>query len=356
VWYNIRSTLLEIPQNIIHFTSIEGGVIMNIEMQMNDKNMPFAQFSGFYIKLTNNLKKAKAITHSGCFHADEIFSTVILLLLMKNLVLARIPKISGHINPSAIIYDIGGGVFDHHQPGGNGARENGIRYSSFGLMWKAYGRRVLEEYYKCSSSEAEILFNLIDEDLVQSIDCIDNGQIPLINNFPTKIKSLSSSLADFYPSWNEVTPRLENEKFLEALQMAFFIFNNTVVKSINKLKAKAFVEKAIEQSVDGIMVLNQFVPWRTWTSESTNAKAKKIKFVIFPSNRGGYNIATVPKNNSLVFPEKWAGLSGKNLQKVSKIETATFCHPQRHIGGALLLLDAVQMARSVISSYYARCS
>lgn len=327
-------------------------------MNIENSHMTEAKFCGLYVKITNDLKKAKAITHSGCFHADEIFSTIILLLLTKNLVLARIPKISGPINPSAIIYDIGGGVFDHHQPGGNGARENGIRYSSFGLMWKAYGRRVLEEYYNCSSSEAEILFNLIDEDLVQSVDCIDNGQIPLINNFPTKIKSLSSSLADFYPSWNEVTPKLENEKFLEALQMAYFIFNNTVIKSINKLKAKSIVEKAIDESKDGILVLPQFMPWRTWTSESTNAKAKKIKVVVFPSNRGGYTIATVPKSNSgkAIFPEKWSGLSGKNLQQISGIETAMFCHPQRHIGAALLYLDALQMAQSVINSYYARCS
>ena len=113
---------------------------MNIEM--NNIHMTDAKFCGFYVKITNDLKKAKAITHSGCFHADEIFSTVILLLLMKNLVLARIPKITSHINSSAIIYDIGGGVFDHHQPGGNGARENGIRYSSFCLIWKAYGKRV----------------------------------------------------------------------------------------------------------------------------------------------------------------------------------------------------------------------
>lgn len=329
---------------------------MNIEM--NENNMSYAQFCGFFVKITNDLKKAKAITHSGCFHADELFSTVILLLLMKDLVLARVPSITGKVNPSAIIYDIGGGVFDHHQPGGNGTRENGIRYSSFGLMWKAYGVRVLEEYYNCTSSEAEILFNLIDEDLVQSVDCIDNGQIPLINNFPTKIKSLSSSLADFYPSWNEVTPKLENEKFLEALQMAYFIFNNTVIKSINKLKAKSIVEQAIEDSKDGILVLPQFMPWRTWTSESTNSKAKKIKVVVFPSNRGGYTIATVPKGNSgkVIFPEKWSGLSGKNLQQVSGIETALFCHPQRHIGATLLYLDAIAMAHTIISSHYARCS
>ena len=31
------------------------------------------------------------------------------------------------------------GDFDHHQKGGAGERENGIRYASFGLVWREHG-------------------------------------------------------------------------------------------------------------------------------------------------------------------------------------------------------------------------
>ncbi len=43
--------------------------------------------------------------------------------------------------------DIGGrsdpasGDFDHHQRGGAGERANGIRYASFGLVWRHHGAR-----------------------------------------------------------------------------------------------------------------------------------------------------------------------------------------------------------------------
>ncbi len=312
------------------------------------------------IEITDNIKKANAITHSGCFHADELFCTVLLLFIWEKVILARVPVITEKLT-SAIVYDIGGGVFDHHQPGGNGARENGIRYSSFGLMWRAYGIRILEEHYKCSTKDAELLFTMIDEELVQSIDCIDNAQLPLFR-FPTKIKSLSSSLSDFYPSWNEVTPELENEKFLEAMQIAYYIFNNTVLRNISKLQARDFVEVAIQQSAYGILVLPKFMPWKDWILASDNLKSREINFVVFPSNRAGFTIITVPKSNStklkkLLLPENWAGLSGEKLQKESRVETALFCHPQRHIGAAKTLLGAVEMGILANTNYYSsRCS
>lgn len=319
------------------------------------------------IEIVKDIKKANAITHNGCFHADELFCTVLLMMLMPKVFLVRIPALTTKI-PHAIVYDIGGGQFDHHQPGGNGSRSNGIRYSSFGLMWRAYGVRILEEHYNCSSKDALILWNLIDEDFVQSIDCIDNGQIPKIS-FPTKIKSLSAGLADFYPSWDIVTPQLENEKFLEALQVAKFLFNNTVVKSISKLQAKSWVENAIENcSSSGILLLPKFMPWRTWTTNSENHKAKRINFVIFPDNRtGGYTIATVPKGpnsnvKKMLLPENWAGLAGHKLSKVCDVESAIYCHPQRHIAGAKTLLGAVEMASIAITTaqiqkyQYQKCS
>ncbi len=49
------------------------------------------------------------------------------------------------INKADIVIDVGGeynadtGRFDHHQRGGAGERENGIPYSSFGLIWQKYG-------------------------------------------------------------------------------------------------------------------------------------------------------------------------------------------------------------------------
>ena len=95
--------------------------------------------------ISNNIKEADLITHSGTFHSDDIFSTVILknILDKECIKICRINDIEEEID--SIVYDIGGGKYDHHQPGGNGERENGIKYSSFGLIWKDFGKVFLEK-------------------------------------------------------------------------------------------------------------------------------------------------------------------------------------------------------------------
>ena len=85
------------------------------------------------IKTTNNINEANCITHNGKFHCDEIFSTVILSKMLSEIILFRTNEINEKIE-NKYVYDIGGGEFDHHQEGGNGERENGIKYASCGLV------------------------------------------------------------------------------------------------------------------------------------------------------------------------------------------------------------------------------
>ena len=87
------------------------------------------------ITITNDITTANAITHGGIFHADEVFGTIILSKVMDNIVLARTFKVPEDIADDVIVYDIGGGDFDHHQLGGNGTRADGIPYASCGLLW-----------------------------------------------------------------------------------------------------------------------------------------------------------------------------------------------------------------------------
>ena len=61
------------------------------------------------------------ITHSSKFHADDVFSTALMLILNPNAKVTRTlePEIAEEVyksrNESYIIYDIGRGEFDHHQ-------------------------------------------------------------------------------------------------------------------------------------------------------------------------------------------------------------------------------------------------
>ena len=58
---------------------------------------------------------------------------------------SRVFKVPNDLPDGTIVLDIGGGKYDHHQRGGNGARENGVPYASCGLIWREFGKELLKE-------------------------------------------------------------------------------------------------------------------------------------------------------------------------------------------------------------------
>lgn len=157
-------------------------------------------------------ENAKFITHAGSFHADEVMATVLLEVLYDDIKLARVNEVSEE--SSAFIYDIGLGKYDHHQDD-KVRRDNGIAYSSVGLIWRDYGLEVLkklgiEEY-------AEDLFFDIDQDLIMPIDALDNGEGERASMTIQSVISLNN------PFWN--SSQSENEAFIVSVDFARNVFN-----------------------------------------------------------------------------------------------------------------------------------
>ena len=96
------------------------------------------------IKLTKQYNKANFVTHSGTFHVDDVISTIFLSKIFKEINLIRVPSMNNRSVNNKLVFDIGLGEFDHHQKNRNGKRENGIYYSSIGLLWKKYGIKYLK--------------------------------------------------------------------------------------------------------------------------------------------------------------------------------------------------------------------
>lgn len=298
------------------------------------------------IIITTDSSKANAITHGGVFHADEVFATVILSKLVKTLTVFRTFKVPTNITDNVIIYDIGGGKFDHHQKGGNGARKNGVPYSSCGLIWKEFGPQIVSTF-----PNPELVWDFVDKELIQGVDAIDNGVLPKID-YPARVLSSSAAISCFNPTWDSSDSC--DDRFLEAVRFAETIFNNVLENCASKAKAKNIVENAIKSSSNHIMVLNRFVPWQDFIFNSSYLEAKSILFVVFPSIRGGFNWQCVPilpnsKKQRKPVPNEWRGLSGEELQKATGIPGATFCHPAGFIGGATTLDGAIKMATLAIN-------
>ena len=301
------------------------------------------------IIITENIEEADLITHNGTFHSDEVFSTVLLSKVLKKdiLKLCRTSNIKEGI--TGFVYDVGYGKYDHHQPGGNGERKNGIKYSSFGLVWRDFGKDYLKQL---NCLQIEEVWSMVDKKLVQNIDAIDNGQLGKLTQFDFEVVTLPNLISMYNSNWDDEQAN-QNEMFLKAVQFAQTVFDRFIISVVSKIRAKSRVEDAIENSKNQILILEKFMPWKEFLLDSENEKAKNILFVVFPSNRGGYNVYAVPKENGSfesrkLFPAKWAGLKDEELQKATGVATATFCHTNRFICATKTKEDAIKIANIAV--------
>ena len=76
------------------------------------------------LQLAQTPEDCDAVTHSGLFHSDEVMATAILSHCGIRTV-ARISSVPQELSTKTVVYDIGGGRYDHHMIGGNGMRETG---------------------------------------------------------------------------------------------------------------------------------------------------------------------------------------------------------------------------------------
>lgn len=301
--------------------------------------------------VTDDIKNANCITHSGTFHADEVFATAFLSLLFDKINVCRVNEVkSSSVNNNAIIYDVGLGELDHHQVGGNGKRENGVMYAACGLVWKKYGRNILAKI-GVEDKDIEYVHSQIDTNLIQFIDANDNGITPTVSTDYSYV-TVASIIASFNPIWNENDN--PNDRFYDAVKFAKVIVENYLKKEIAKSQAKEIVENAIENSTNGIMILDRYMPWKEFILNSDNKKAKDILYVVFPSNRGGYNVYTVPKEhgsfeNRKSLPKEWSGLRDEELQNVTGVKTARFCHIACFICTAENKDDAIKLASLAVN-------
>ena len=298
-------------------------------------------------KMTTNVTQATVITHSGTFHSDEVLATVILEKVLGNITICRTFKVPEELADDVIVYDIGFGMYDHHQKGGNGARENGVPYAAAGLIWKDFGRQLVAD-----TCNPDLVWNLIDRDLIQGIDATDNGKIPKVD-YPAQAMTFSQAISSFNPNWD--SEMSTDDAFAKAVEFAKIVFDNVLANTVSKANAQDIVDEAIESSVNNIMVLDRFVPWQEFIFSSTNNKASDILFVVFPSNRGGYNWQCVPDalgsfGMRKAVPDEWKGLRDLELQNVTGVATASFCHPEGFIGGATTLEDAIALAKLAVEA------
>lgn len=232
------------------------------------------------------------------------------------------------LNELDLVYDVGGGKFDHHDVNKE-YRNDGIPYAASGLIWKEFGREVINfKEHNIKDKDIDDVVEYIDNYLIKGIDAIDNGveihkeEIPIMN--------ISSIISGFNPLWN--SNKSEDVAFGNAVKIASYVLNNTINNRLAILKGRDIVVKAYNKRITPeILVLDKYCPWQETLKKID--KKKEVFFVIYP-NKNRYTLTTVKeknRHNRKSLPKSWAGRVGKELEEITGVPDALFCHTGRFI-------------------------
>ena len=263
-------------------------------------------------------------THGGVFHADDVFSTALCILIDSDFQFKRgldpEHEIDPEVRENTIIYDIGNGEYDHHSLPRE-TRENGIPYAAFGKLWRDFG------YLLCENDE---IVKKIDDNFVSKIDAVDNGYGDITSD-------ISNYISMCNPLWDETYTT--DRAFDDALNTAYNILERTIMQANSTYRGKKFIEEAIDKMEYNTVVLKKYVNWL-----ETLIPIKEAEFCIYPSLRGGYSLQVVPKElgsreAKFDIPSKYWG--SHNLEEV---EGMSFCHNT----GFLAAFDSITNALNFV--------
>ena len=291
------------------------------------------------------------VTHSGGFHADELLSSVILTRLYPDAQVQR-SRSPDWVTPAAdrIIYDVGGAydadaqIFDHHQRGAP-LRDDGQPYSSFGLVWKHYGRAYLAAS-GIADAHLDAVHASFDAGFVLPVDLVDNGALSVSAAGPLSSMTLPGLLETLKPVFDDADPLAEDRAFQTALSIARSFVEARVARNAAKLRAEALVHQAILQAGKGrVLELPTGMPSRPAIAK---AQADHLLFVVHPRNQD-WCVTGIRRSEDgfelrADLPAAWAGLTNADLEAACGVPGASFCHNGRFIAAAKTREAALTMA------------
>jgi len=262
-------------------------------------------------------------THSGPFHADDVLAVALLRTFVDAEATVVRTRDLARIADADVVVDVGGihdpatCRFDHHQASYTGG------YSSAGMVleWLAESDRV-----------RPALAARLRDGVVAYVDDVDNGRRspdPAVPCFPLMVQALNqpaSTLPEF------------DLAFDGAVAMAEAYVRGVVAAQDADDRAEAVVVAEMRRA-DGagsnLILLKEYVRWKAPYFRLGGA-THQTEFVIHPGPDGSWRAAAIPPrldsfDQKRSLPEAWAGLTDGELEAVTGVEGARFCHKNRFI-------------------------
>jgi uncharacterized UPF0160 family protein len=301
-------------------------------------------------------KKVTIVTYSSKFHVDDLFAVAALsLLLEKNSSIEIIrTREQAVISTGDYVVDVGGvydpstNRFDHHQFGGAGEGNQSIPYSSFGLVWKHFGNTLCGD-----NSEVADVVNKV---LVQPIDAHDNG-VEIIKESVAGLRPYDLSQLKYIilPTWKESDDI--DKVFAQTVKYAQWILSRQIKVASDQVEGRSLVYEKYQNATDKrIIEVDERLPWK-----EVLAQFSEPMYVIYNKRVDNtWSIKTVSVDPDGVgilefvprkaFPSEWAGKSGEDLEKVTKVEGSLFSHRNRFLTVVKTREAALQIAQLALDA------
>ncbi|MFZ4099998.1 MAG: MYG1 family protein [Chlamydiia bacterium] len=261
-------------------------------------------------------------THNGPFHADEVTACALLVM-------------TGRVEPDRIrrtrdplvlaqceyVADVGGILdpadkrFDHHQAGYSGEQ------ASAGLVLQYLGK------------EGAFSPNLVDclrDALIWGVDATDTGRLhPQVG-----VCNFSQVIANFNPVQYHAPEAEQEVAFQQALQFVLGHLQRLVGRWEASQASVQAVAAAMEPQ-ERVLMFDHALPWQDAFFQ-LGGEHHPAQFVIMPVD-GQWKLRAIPPNGHermkvrMPLPAAWAGLLEEDLERVSGVKGAVFCHKGRFI-------------------------
>jgi uncharacterized UPF0160 family protein len=305
-----------------------------------------------------DINKKKLITHDGSFHADDIFAAATFFLFLEkrgeNFEIIR-TRDSELINKGDYVFDVGGiydekiNRFDHHQKGGAGKRENGIEYSSFGLVWKHFGINLCDDDIN--------VWNMIDFKIVAPIDAVDNGIDIVIPKFKNIMPyGGEQPFLIFSPTWQESKENI-NDIFKNKVEDVKKILRREIEVAKADSLGKKIIEDFYKRFDDKrIIILEDNFP--RYLYQETLSSFQEPMYVIYPNGKkDSWKVEAIQKSpetmeSRKLFPEKWRGLLDNDLRlkEITGVSDVIFCHKNGFLITTISKEGAIALAQKALQA------
>lgn len=332
-----------------------------VKFMMNNNTMTAINVN---FVMAESADRADLVLHPAPHHADDVFCAALLQLryLTEYVTFSSAPlpiwrtrnagEIEAAAKAHATIADVGGVYnpaekrFDHHQ---NDApvRPDGKKYAAFGQMWDDFGLVLLEGMFDVPQDVRIAAHKKVDQMLVRGIDLQDNGEAER-----PEMMTVSQVVSLCNPNWDEDP---DDAQFLQACELAFIILERTIKSAISSALGVTTVQECIDKA-DAVMELPCFIGgWIEGVLTSENPKAKKILYGLFRNLQGQWSLRAIPTAVGLTdqrkpLPEAWRGRSAAELQEITGVEDAIFCHDGGFICGAKTREGALRLAELAVKA------